>query len=205
MGLRLFAVMLMDGHGVRDTDGRGAQFVPFREIAAVVGEAPFAVAEVGGEDIERYRDVVESISSTNGLLPAPLGTVFRSRDTLLQWLELHYVALTDALDFVEGRQEARVHIARDTGKPDERGAGSDLAAAAAESFRALRRCAVASLPLRMEHMTGIVLSAGFLVDRELWKDFTQAVEREREAHTELTIDMTGPWPPYDFVRMQFGG
>ncbi len=203
MGLRLFAVTLMDGHGMHASDG--VQLVPFRELAAVVGESPFAVTEPNGEDIERYRGVVESLAGAHGLLPAPLGTVFRSRDTLVQWMELHYVALTDALDFVEGRQEARVHISRDTDKPDERAAGTDLAAAAAESFRALRRCAVASLPLRTEHVTGIVLSAGFLVDRELWKDFTEAVERERESHAELTIDMSGPWPPYDFVRMQFGG
>jgi len=26
----------------------------------------------------------------------------------------------------------------------------------------------------------------------------------RLQHESITIALTGPWPPYDFVRMQFG-
>jgi len=84
-------------------------------------------------------------------------------------------------------------------------AGSDLAAAATEAFRALRRRAVAAVPLRLERVTGLALSAAFLIERDLWKDFANAVEEQHEAHHLLRFDLTGPWAPYDFVRMQFGG
>ena len=35
--------------------------------------------------------------------------------------------------------------------------------------------AVATVPLRTEHLTGIVLSAAFLVEQELWKEFAAKV------------------------------
>jgi hypothetical protein len=120
-------------------------------------------------------------------------------------MELHYVSLTDALEFVDDRAVARVHIVRADGKDEDLETGSDLAAAAAESFRALRRRSVAAVPLRLEEITGLVLSAAFLVERDLWKDFAKAVEEQHDAHRLLRFDVTGPWAPYDFVRMQFGG
>jgi predicted outer membrane lipoprotein len=131
--------------------------------------------------------------------------VFRAADVLTRWMELHYVSLTGALEFVEDRSVARVHIVRADGKDEDREAGSDLAAAATESFRALRRRAVAVVPLRLEQITGLVLSAAFLVERDLWKEFMHAVDEQQDAHHHLRFDVTGPWAPYDFVGMRFGG
>jgi hypothetical protein len=98
-----------------------------------------------------------------------------------------------------------VHIVRADGKTDDLETGSDLAAAAAESIRALRRRAVAVVPLRLEKITGLVLSAAFLVERESWKEFLSAVDEQHDAHHLMRFDVTGPWAPYDFVRMQFEG
>lgn len=203
MGLRLYAVTLLEGHGSRASDG--VDLVPFRDVAAAVTEAPYAADEPGGSEVEQYQRIVNELALQRPVLPAPVGTVFRSRETLTRWLELHYVALSDALAFVEDRDEARVHVSRKTGEIAEREIGADLAAAAAESFRAMRRGAVASVPLKTEHLTGIVLSSGFLIDKELWKSFVEIVAQERENRPDLSIELTGPWPPFDFVRMQFGG
>jgi hypothetical protein len=129
--------------------------------------------------------------------------VFRSQDAVQRWMELHYVALSDALSFVENRVVGRVHVWR-PGDVDEREAGSDLAATAAESFRVLRRAAVSTVPLRLEKVTGIVLSAAFLVEHELWKDFQSEVADQGRHAPHLRFELTGPWPPYDFVHMQLG-
>jgi hypothetical protein len=64
---------------------------------------------------------------------------------------------------------------------------------------------VAQIPLKTEHLTGIVLSSSFLVEKELWNDFTGSVEEQRTKNPGLHFDLSGPWPPFDFVRMQFGG
>jgi hypothetical protein len=63
---------------------------------------------------------------------------------------------------------------------------------------------VAIVPLRTEGITGFMLSAGYLVERVLWQEFTEAVQFESGRHPRVRVAVTGPWPPYDFVRMQFG-
>jgi hypothetical protein len=104
---------------------------------------------------------------------------------------------------VDNRVAGRVHVWR-PGPAEEREAGSDLAAVAAESLRALRRTAVTTVPLRLEKVTGIVLSAAFLVEQELWKEFVSEVEAQGRRAPNLRFEVTGPWPPYDFVQMQLG-
>jgi Gas vesicle synthesis protein GvpL/GvpF len=49
-----------------------------------------------------------------------------------------------------------------------------------------------------------LVSAAFLVERERSRIFEDAVSEEAARHASLVIDLTGPWPPYDFVKMQFG-
>jgi len=208
MALRLHAITLADAaQNAPAGDGSEIALIPFRDLCAVVStQRSFVLDETTPAAIEEHRRIVDRIFNQASVVPAPVGVVFRSPDVLKRWMELHYVSLSGALEFVEDRAVARVHIVRANAKDgEEREAGSDLAAAATEAFRALRRHAVAAVPLRLEHVTGLVLSASFLVERDLWKEFLRAVEDQYDAHHLLRFDVTGPWAPYDFVRMQFGG
>jgi len=201
--LRLYGITDIEHHA-QAKPPEGAELLPFRDVAAIVAPPDYAAAAPSGEVIEQYRRVVDDVFCKAPILPAPVGTVFRSRETLTRWLELHYVALTEALSFVEDRAVARVHVGRVDGKAAEREVGSEVAAAAADSLRSLRRHAVVAVPLKSEQVTGIVLSSAFLVDRELWDDFVSAVDDQRRRNPGLALDISGPWPPFDFVRMQFG-
>ena len=40
-------------------------------------------------------------------------------------------------------------------------------------------------------------------ERSRWQRFSEAVALQSRKHAALKLDCTGPWPPYDFVRMQF--
>jgi hypothetical protein len=215
MALRLHAITLADVHSAEPPAGVTAELaltgptsiIPFRDLCAVVSEQKTfgRDEEVTPALVDQHRAIVDRIFRRTAVLPAPVGVVFRAPDVLTKWMDLHYVSLTGALDFVEDRAVARVHIVRADGREDDLEAGSDLAAAAAESIRALRRKAVAVVPLRLEKITGLVLSAAFLVDRESWTDFQAAVDEQHDAHHLMRFDVTGPWAPYDFVRMQFEG
>jgi hypothetical protein len=204
MSLRLHGIVMNDGHGPQRLP-EGIRLVPVRELAAVTEDGEYRAHDVDTTHIQRHLDVVAAIFQQDALLPAPVGTIFRSNDVLQKWMELHYVALSDALAWVEDRVAARVHVARAAAvRESDREAGSDLAAIGAELAKSLRRHAVASVPLRNEQVTGIVLSAAYLVERNLWEEFRDAVADERERHPLVTMELTGPWPPYDFVRFQFG-
>jgi hypothetical protein len=202
--LRLFGITTNEHHGEPERVD-GAEVLTFRDLAAVVAPSEYQAIALTGETIEQHRRIVDTVFARAPVLPAPVGTVFRSRETLTRWLELHYVALTEALSFVEDRAVARVHVRRADGRDSERDSGADLAAAAAEAFRTLRRQSVAAVPLKSEHLTGIVLSSAFLLDKELWNDFVVALDEQRSKNQDLEFDLSGPWPPFDFVRMQFRG
>ena len=203
MSLLLYGVIMNDGHG-RPKLPDGVKLTALRELCAVTEEGDYSVHRSEPPDVGRHLEVVSAIFAQDAVLPAPVGTVFRTSEVLQKWMDLHYVALSDALAWVEDRVAARVHVTRAGGREADREAGSDLAAVAADASRALRRRAVSTVPLRNEEVTGIVLSAAYLVERELWSDFLEAVNEERDRYKQLHIELSGPWPPYDFVRMQFG-
>jgi len=205
MAIRLYAIIPADSQHT-DFAANGTRVIPFRDLGAVVSDQrQFVLEESSPGDLVAHRSVIDALFQRGAVLPAPVGVLFRAPDVLMRWMELHYVALSDALEFVEDRAVARVHIERAQGKAEERETGADLAAAAAEGVRALRRRAVAAVPLRLEKLTGLMLSAAFLIERDLWRDFADAVEEQQQAHPKLRFELTGPWAPYDFVRMQFGG
>lgn len=202
MALTLFGVTATDVHAVHPPIPE-TELIAVRDLSAVVGQTEYNLIEPTAQRVEQYTDVVAEYARRGAVLPAPVGVVFRGPDAVQRWMELHYVALSDALSFLENRVVGRVHVWR-PGDANEREAGSDLAAAAAESFRILRRAAVSTVPLRMEKVTGIVLSAAFLIEQELWRDFASEVADQGRHAPTLRFELTGPWPPYDFVHMQLG-
>ena len=201
--LKLFGVTYAEA-GNRGAAVPGTELIAVRELAAIVAPAPYAAVEPSAEHASSTNGVITEYAKRAAVLPAPIGVVFRSRVAVTRWLELHYVALSDALSFVDDRVVGRVHVWR-PGDASEREVGTDLAAAAADALRDLRRGAVATVPLRTEHLTGIVLSAAFLVEQELWKEFSSKVAEQANRLNDMRVELTGPWPPYDFVHMEFGG
>jgi hypothetical protein len=237
VGLRLFAVVALahptggaaarheaDAAGERDAVP-GTTLVPFRDVAAVVAPASYVAEPLTLPELEGYREVVDALFATRAVLPAPPGTVFRGRDALAEWLELHYFTLVEALNFVDGRVVARV-TARPGGDDDDAPprpaalrltptsltaeleiaelAAGDLTARAAESFAVLGRDAVSWVVLRtVDGAPSDASHASFLLDRPRLAAFEQAVAREAARRPGMRLAVTGPWPPYDFVRMQF--
>ena len=211
-GLRLYGVAAFDT-GLMQPLAEGTTSVQFRSIAGVVAPAKYSRVTIDDKEMHDYTRVLEEVQANTAILPAPPGTVFRSRDNLARWLELHYFTLTQALGSVEGHGQARLTITR-TVRADAAGAtvseliqsSKQLLSTASESMRALRGQATATMSIPVaEDETSIVAQAAFLVDLEHWPVFADLVGKEDARHTSLDFHLSGPWPPYDFVRMQFGG
>lgn len=224
VGLRLFGLVGVDPAHHLSSPGLlpDTDLVVYRDVGAVVEPAAYSAEPLGAVALERHRSVVDEVFARRSIVPAPPGTVFRSREALASWLELHYFTLVEALGFLEDRAAARVTVSwaadvdaatratplhLDSGAPGEERAESDaLVAEAAEPFRALRRDAVSLLVLRAEELGEPAAAyASFLVERARWAQFEQAVAREAQLRPGLQLRLSGPWPPYDFVRMQFRG
>ena len=200
-GLKVFGVAAL---GERDDGPLAPQtsVIAVRELGAVVRPAPYARVEMSDIELDDYQQVVESVFERHTIIPAPFGTVFRSRDQLTRWIELHYAALSDGMHLIDGRCEMRVHL-KPTALKNGDAKEIDLAAIATETFRALRRNATAGVPLRNPdtHMTH---SIAFLVDRSHWQDFSALVVAQAKQTEGVEFERSGPWPPYDFVHMDLG-
>jgi hypothetical protein len=203
--LRLYGVAAAES-GHADSLAEATTLVHYRALAAIVEPSPYSVSTLEDDEMSKYLRVLEEAHSHTSVLPAPPGTVFQSQGTLMRWLELHYFTLTEALSVVEGHAAARVSITIQGEQEDE--ARKSFAVLAAESLRLLRSQAAATVTLPKtdgDDEDGVVARASFLVDTQRWQSFKDTVSKEAERQTPLDFRVTGPWPPYDFVRMQFGG
>lgn len=204
-GLRLYGVADLDNGSV-ESIADGTTLVHHRGLGAIVESAPYSSSKLEDADLERYAAVVEEAFRAGPVLPAPPGTVFKSHGTLAHWLELHYFALTDAMNVVEGHVAGRVSIEAG-GKVKEDDATKSFKALGAEALRLFRGQAAATVVLPLtedEEKEGVIARASFLVSSDKWEAFQNTVSQESKRQPALNLRLTGPWPPYDFVRMQFG-
>ena len=67
------------------------------------------------KEMGEYTRVLEEVQANTAVLPAPPGTVFRSRDNLMRWLELHYFTLTQTMSAIEGHGQARLTVTKTSG------------------------------------------------------------------------------------------
>jgi hypothetical protein len=173
--------------------------VRFRDVEALVRPVPYEQPPGGAEHLLEHQRVVESAMRRATLLPLPYGVVFRARRPLIRMLQEQYLVIDDALSFVESTWELRVHMSA-TGPAE---AGSELGDIAMECYTELRRHARAAVPIPgADPENRRVLTAAFLVERAGWVDFVGRAEDLGSAHPQLAFDVTGPWPPYDFVQIR---
>jgi hypothetical protein len=205
VALRLYGVAAVEsGHAMSLAEG--TTLVHYRALAAIVEPSPYAVSKLEDAEMSKYLTVLEEAQAHSAVLPAPPGTIFQSQPTLTRWLELHYFTLTEALSVIDGHAAARVSVMTQ-GKQQEDSRKS-FAALAAESLRLLRSQAAATVTLPKaegDEEEGVLARASFLVDTQRWQAFKDTVSKEAQRQDSLEFEVTGPWPPYDFVRMQFGG
>jgi hypothetical protein len=204
--LRLYGVAAVES-GQAMSLAAGTTLVHYRALAAIVEPSSYAQVNLDDEEMAKHLAVLEAAYSHVAVLPAPPGTVFQSNSTLTRWLELHYFTLTEALSVIEGHSAARVSITTQA-NDDVGDTQKSFAALAAESLRLLRSQAAATVTLPKgdgDEEDGVVARASFLIDAQRWQTFQDTVSKEARRQPALNFKVTGPWPPYDFVRMQFGG
>ena len=168
--------------------------IRYRDLEALVRAVPFALPQVDRELMQEHQRIVWGASKRETVLPAPCGVVFKGRRAIIRFLQDQYIPLEEGISLVEGHWEIRLHL-----KPTVPEARTEAAEAALHVYGELRRYARAAFPFA--HPDEHVLSAAFLVNRGSWLQFMDHAEELGHRHGDLVFDVTGPWPPYDFVRM----
>jgi hypothetical protein len=182
------------GGRISKLEGEDIVRIRYRDLEALVRPVPYEVPGHSKDLVEAHQRVVETAMRRSTILPAPYGVIFRGRRQLIRLLQEQYLILDEGLSFVDGNWELRLHVSSTApGEVDEQ-----LGDLAMECYSELRRHARAAVPLQREGKR--LMTAAFLVDRSTWIEFVERADDLGTSHPELSFDVTGPWPPYDFVR-----
>jgi hypothetical protein len=175
--------------------GAALMRIRYRDLDALVRPVPYDMPALDEAAVRSHHDVVEYAMRRGTVLPAPFGVVFRGRRQLVSMLQDQYLVLDEGLALLDGHWELRLHIvAAASVEPD-----LELSDVAMRLYSELRRSARAAVPFPAEGNR--LMSAAFLVERNSWLEFMDRADELNVAHGEVTFDITGPWPAYDFVRI----
>jgi len=174
----------------------GVTLVPYRDIAALLVDPSSAAGDAEKAHVTARHWEVHRALLRGTVAPAPLGIVFESDAEVVRFLTEAYATIKGALSRVEGRWEFRLHV--DLG---EAGLSESLALdLVTHIYAELRRISHAAIPFPREGKR--LLSAAFLVERGTTSAFQDRVEELARVNSALMLDLTGPWPPYDFVHVK---
>ena len=197
-GLSLLAVLPTDQDEMEwdPVDPRlGARLVLHDDVAALVAPAPPEGADQDALHVTARHWEVHRALLSGDVIPAPAGCIFAEDAEVAAFLAESYTTLRGALARVRGRWEFRLHVTlADLAFPESK--ALDLAT---HIYAELRRLARSAVPFPREAPR--VLSAAFLVERASSEAFRDRVDQLSALNTALELDLTGPWPPYDFVSM----
>ncbi|PWK87267.1 gas vesicle protein GvpL/GvpF [Lentzea atacamensis] len=211
----------------RQLDLAGPWLIGHRGLALVVAEVEldrFTGLELDEptEDsplavLARYHDaVVRAVFQREPVLPLRFGTVLDGVDAAVRLLSARHEEASAWLDRVEGRREWGVRVRAPEREPinlDEMSGTAYLTlrrqrlnatdavrSGAAAVHRALEQRAAEST---CRDLSGdLLLEAAYLVRTEDEEDFHAEVRR-LTGELGLRVEITGPWPPYSFTKVEF--
>jgi hypothetical protein len=173
----------------------GVEVVRAADLAALVAPAPPPGTDSDADHLAARHWEVHRALLRDDVVPAPVGVVFPDHEGVRAFLTESHAGLSGALDRVAGRWEFRLHI-EVVEAAFSRALALDLST---HIYAELRRISAAAVTLpATQHR---VLSAAFLVDRGATPAFQDRLEVLARLNSALGLDLTGPWPPYDFVAM----
>ncbi len=171
------------------------RLVTYRDLSALLSVPPPAGRETDPEEVAARHWEVHRALLRGTIAPAPAGVLFASDAEVVRFLTESYALLKGALAMVEGRWEFRLHVM----VVDNALAETFALDLVTHVYAELRRLSASAVPFPKSGRR--ILSAAFLVDRASSSAFRSKVEDLAHLNAALEMDLTGPWPPYDFVSM----
>jgi Gas vesicle synthesis protein GvpL/GvpF len=179
-----------------------------------------------------HHRVIETVARVGTVAPSRLATIYDDDDRVRSMLEREAEAVMRALRYVRGRQEWGVKVFAEPAPPEpeptrpssgaaylrqrqaalaSRQASRDATVLAADAVhQRLSKVAVGARRHNPQdrQLTGdarpMVLNGAYLVDADAGEAFSETVASVGQAHSNLDIRLTGPWPPYSFVAADPG-
>lgn len=170
-------------------------------LAAVVTDIDTMDPDLSDENARAHDDVLQTVLTADGgrtVVPMQFGSVFKNARALKNVLRGGRRAFTKSLREIDGLLEFGVKLVA------EEDASLD-----AEEIRtsAGERLVAASVQETENDLFSdrLVMNRSYLVERDERLAFDEAVDEITDEYGDvLTVQYTGPWPPYNFVDIEIG-
>ncbi|NHV97328.1 MAG: GvpL/GvpF family gas vesicle protein [Thaumarchaeota archaeon] len=170
--------------------------IPYGDVAAVVSNAPFKEYTPNKENAYAHIQVMTLVMREHTVLPMAFGMVFKNEEVLRRVLERSRDELRKALNEIEGKAEFGVKVVRPKGvELDEDAFASEIGE--------LRKLAVQT-KLGKRFSRSLILNAYYLIRKEDVENFLNKARALEEKFKQLKFQVTGPWPPSNFVKIKIG-
>jgi len=175
--------------------------MPFRDVSAVVSNAPVMEYELTEENARRHVVVLRKLLDCTTVLPAEFGTVLGDEGVIRRLLERAYAQTKECIRHLDNLVELGLKVVL---KKDAVIARRDeLRSRCTEALEALRK--ISEQNVHGELFTDrLLLNESFLVRRERVGQFSDEVARLREGQPTMKFLYSGPWAPYNFVHLKIG-
>ena len=163
-----------------------------REIAAIVTRETVTDST---KSLRVHSRVVSSLLRRSAVVPMPHGLTAPDEAAVLAFLREESTPLLEALEYLEDCFEVRLHVSEaglGWNATARREAGATIFAEGRTRSRAARL---------LEERAGNVLNAAFLIRRGEWIHFVERLSDWERRIGGLRVDVTGPWPAWDFVQL----
>jgi gas vesicle protein GvpL/GvpF len=200
------------------------------DVAAVTSRVDGPILRATAEQIMRHEEIVEAVWHSGPALPVRFGTILPDAASVERALDRTYDALVADLARLGGTVEFGLSVLWDKPEADDRpattpdtptedvgGRGAAYLRARAATMRReeARRTRARILAEKVDGRLGphaleqrqtlapterLAVRIAYLVDREGTRTFRQAFEDLRAEAGSHRLLLSGPWPPYSFVR-----
>lgn len=174
--------------------------VDYKGLSAVVSDIDTTDPERTDDAVEAHNDVLQHVLEYDGgrtVVPMSFGMAFKNGRTLKGVLRGARRAMRSTLNDIEGTVELGVKIL---------GSGEDEPSADAAQADVTGQLSEMSINETENDLFSdrLIVNKSYLVDREHRGEFDAVIDEIQSTYDHVTVQYTGPWPPYNFVDIHIG-
>jgi hypothetical protein len=170
-------------------------------LAAVVTDIDTMDPDLSDENARAHDDVLQTVLVEDGgrtVVPMQFGSVFKNARTLKNVLRGGRRAFTKSLREIDGLLEFGVKLVA------EEGTSVDAEAIRTDAGETLAAASTQEVENDL-FSDRLIMNRSYLVGRDNRAEFDEAVDAVTDDYGDvLTVQYTGPWPPYNFVDIEIG-
>ncbi len=175
--------------------------IPYKDILAVVSDTDKTNYLLTEDNIRMHNKVTEFVMERHPVIPMAFGMAFKNKEILFSVLEKSYDAIKKSLALFDGKIELGVKIvmSKDMMELLDTERKTQISS---HIFESLKGKSAESVNNKL-FSERLLLNASFLVEKDKVEHFSEEVDKLKDMLTPK-IQYTGPWPPYNFVKIKIG-